>query len=405
MRFPRFIKHKIQQPYKDMNVENVSSGVISSILAMTAPAALILQAAGVGHFSQGQTISWLFAVYFFGGLLSIVLPIIFRVPITAAHSMSGVAFLATVISDYSYPELIGCYIVSGLLIFLVGVTNLFSKIMAIIPKEVIASMLSGMIAVYLIHLVKAIHALPITGSLAILGYFLFIKWGKYIPPVIGAIGFGIIGLLVTNAFHVSKVNEAYFMPAVHTPEFSIQSLLVISIPLTLLILSNDIAAGISALQNFKFNPPIRKALMASGVASMIAGFFGGQSANVAGMMTTITADQGAGVKKSRYVASVVSGIIILLFGIFSWKIVPFVHAFPKAFISIIAGFALLSPFSSSISIAFSSRKHRLSSVVSFTIAFSNLSFFHINAPVWSLIFGLAIAKIFERKHEKDSKSV
>lgn len=95
--------NKRKSIFQDLSTQNVSSGLISSTLVMTGPALIILQAAAAGHFSNQQTINWMFAVYFFGGVLGIVMPLLFRIPITGAHSISGVAFLATVTANFTYP--------------------------------------------------------------------------------------------------------------------------------------------------------------------------------------------------------------------------------------------------------------------------------------------------------------
>ncbi|MFP3123088.1 benzoate/H(+) symporter BenE family transporter [Ectobacillus funiculus] len=107
----------------NITAQNISSGLISSTLVMTGPVIIILEAATSSHFTAQQTINWMFAVYFFGGLFGILMPLAFRIPITGGHSITGVAFLATVTSHFTYPQLIGGYVISGLLIFLVGISG------------------------------------------------------------------------------------------------------------------------------------------------------------------------------------------------------------------------------------------------------------------------------------------
>jgi benzoate membrane transport protein len=99
---PNQSMHKNKQFLRDLTSQNVSSGFISSTLVMTGPALIILQAAAAGHFSDQQTINWMFAVYFFGGLFGIIMPLLFKIPITGAHSISGVAFLATMTAHFTY---------------------------------------------------------------------------------------------------------------------------------------------------------------------------------------------------------------------------------------------------------------------------------------------------------------
>lgn len=391
-----------RKPLQGLTTNNVSSGLISAMLAMTGPPAIILAGANAGHFTHTQTISWMFAVYFFGGLFSIIFPLIYKIPITGAHSLSGVAFLVTVTPYYSFSELIGSYLISGLIIFIVGISGLYTKIMKWFPNEIIAAMLGGLVTTYVVRLITSVHDLMIVGLPAILCYFIFIKWVKRLPAVLGAVCTALLIILFTQNIEISTMRAEYVFPEIFKPKFSIIEIFTISIPLALLILSNDAAPGIGALESTNFKPPIKKIVAASGIFSMATAFFGGQSANIAGMMSAICADGETGPKEKRYMASIVSGVMILLFGIFAWKIVPFIKALPVSFVSMLAGFALIGVLGSSLQMGFSRNKYRLSSTFAFVIALSNISIFHISAPVLALVIGSLISKFIENKEEGDT---
>jgi benzoate membrane transport protein len=380
---------------RDLTSQNVSSGFISSTLVMTGPALIILQAAAAGHFSDQQTINWMFAVYFFGGLFGIIMPLLFRIPITGAHSISGVAFLATVTAHFTYPQLIGGYVMSGLIILVIGISGLFTKIIKWVPKEVIAAMLAGLVTNYVVKIVPDVKTMPIVGGAALLSFFISTKISNRIPAVMVAVVVGFITLFLTQDLHSASKGIAFFLPSVQTPEFTWMGLITLGLPLAMLILSNDVAPGIGALESSDFEPPIRKIVSFSGVFSIIASFFGGQSANIAGMMTAICSSSDAGMKSKRYMAAVVSGVLTLFFGVFAWKIVPFIQSLPEAFVSMLAGFALMGVLISSLQQGFSENKYRLSALFAFLIALSHVSFFHISAPVWGLVVGAIIAKTVE----------
>ncbi|MEH7304186.1 benzoate/H(+) symporter BenE family transporter [Neobacillus drentensis] len=387
--------NKVKSFFQDIAVQNVSSGLISSTLIMTGPALIILQAAEAGHFSSQHTINWMFAVYFLGGLFGIVMPLLFKIPITGGHSISGVAFLATVTTHFTYPQLIGGYVVSGLLILLIGLSGLFTKIIKWVPREVIAAMLAGLVTNYVVQLVSDVKALPVVGGAALLSYFICTKFSKRLPAVMIAVVVAFIALFLTQDLNTSSKGLAFFLPSIQVPEFTWMGMVTLGLPLAMLILSNDVAPGIGALESSDYEPPIRKIVSLSGVFSIMASFFGGQSANIAGMMTAICSSADAGVKSKRYMASVVSGILTLFFGVFAWKIVPFIQSLPGAFVSMLAGFALIGVLLSSLQMGFSENKYRLSALFAFLIALSHVSFFHISAPVWGLVVGAVIARTVE----------
>ncbi|WP_147535120.1 benzoate/H(+) symporter BenE family transporter [Bacillus marasmi] len=382
--------------FRDFTSQNVSSGLISFTLIMTGPALIILQAAAAGQFSNQQTINWIFSVYFFGGLFGIILPFLFKIPITGGHSISGVAFLATVTAQFTYSQLIGGYLMSGLLILLIGLSGLFTKMIKWVPKEIISAMLAGLVTNYVVQLVQGVEALPLVGGAALFSFFISTRISKKIPAVMIAVVVAFIFLFLTQEINLASKGIPWELPSIAMPEFTWMGLVTLAIPLALLILSNDVATGIGALESADFEPPIRKIVSLSGVFSVIASIFGGQCSNIAGMMTAICSNSDAGKKSKRYIASMVSGILTVLFGIFAWKIVPFIQALPQAFVAMLAGFSLIGVLLSSLQMGFSNNKYRLSSLFAFLIPLSQISFLHISAPVWGLIVGAIIAKTVEK---------
>ncbi|QQK74729.1 benzoate/H(+) symporter BenE family transporter [Salicibibacter cibarius] len=382
---------------KDLTTSNISAGMISGTLAIAGPPVIILEAAAAGNFTYEQTISWIFSVYFFGALFGIILSMYYRMPIVGAHSITGVAFLVMVTPQFSYSELIGGYILSGIIIFLVGVTSFFTKIMSWIPKEIVSAMLAGIIATYVVRLIPALQDMPIVGFSALFVFFMLKKWDIRIPPVLGAVATALIVLLITHDIQAYSLGTSYVMPTIQIPEFSLLGAISISIPLALLILSNDATPGIGAVEQNGFKAPTNRIVSFSGIFSAIAGLFGGQSANVAGLMSAICSDDDAGKKEKRYMASIISSILILIFAIMAWKLVPFIQELPESFTSMLAAFVLIGVLSSSLKMGFSNRHYDLSVIFAFLISLSGVSFLYLSSPVWALIVGTIIAKTTEKE--------
>jgi benzoate membrane transport protein len=381
---------------QDITSQNISSGLISSILVMTGPVLIILKAAHAGHFTDHQTINWIFADYFFSGILGIFMSLVYRIPITAGNTISGVAFLATVTSHITYPELIGGFVMSGLIIYIIGISGLFSKFINWVPIEVISAMLAGLVTSYVIQIIPSVKAMPLVGGPALFFFFICSRLSKRVPPILVAVIVAFITLFSIGNLSIESKDIDFFFPSLQMPEFSWMGLITLALPLAMLILSNDAAPGIGALQSLEFEPPIRNIISLSGLFSILAGYLGGQSANIAGMMTSICSDTDTGTKSKRYIASLLSGFLTLVFGISAWKIVPFIQSFPQAFVSLLAGFSLIGVLISSLQKGFSGNRYKLSALTSFLIALSQVSFLHISAPVWALILGAVVAKTAEK---------
>nr|WP_248278541.1 benzoate/H(+) symporter BenE family transporter [Bacillus sp. DNRA2] len=388
-------------PIRDLNHNNITAGMVAGLFVISGPTALILEASTNGNFTAEQTIFWIFSVYVFGGLFGIILPLRYRIPIVGGHSLTGVAFLATMTDKFSFNELIGAYIFSGLLLLIIGSLGIFSKLMKLVPKEIIAAMLSGMIVKYMVNFIISVTELLIVGMISLITFFIFNRWKTKIPPVLAAITIGTIVLIITYPLqNVDWATSGGIFPHIQWPDINTVSFLSVSIPLALLILSNDAAVSIGALEQNHYQTPVNRIISLSGIFSVIASFFGGQSANIAGMATVICSDEEAGQKDKRYMGAVVTGLLLLLFGLFSWKLVPVINALPKEFISIIAGFSLITVFGNSLQQSFSRQSMRTSATFAFIIAMSNITILNISSPVWSLLIGSLIARYIESDTKK-----
>ncbi|MCL6518084.1 benzoate/H(+) symporter BenE family transporter [Alicyclobacillus sp.] len=387
------VRHRLGRPR--LPLDPLAAGLVSALLAMTGPVLILLQAAASAGFTPRQTVSWMFAVYVLGGLFSVVLPLRYRIPVTGAHSLTGVAYLAGVAGHFTYAQLVGAYLVSAAMLFLLGVTGVYARLLALVPGPVIAAMLAGLIAPFVARGALVAGQTPGLAVATLAGYAVVARWGRRLPPAAGA---AVCGLAAAVLLHRVQPGGgiAWVWPEPQWPAFSVSAALAVSVPLAILVLGNDITPGLGALESFGFRPPVRALVTWSGAFSMATAIFGGHCANVAGMMTAICADESAGRRETRYLASVTSGVLLVLFGVFSFAAVPFIRGLPTPLMALLAGLSLLTPLGNSLRAAFADSRHTLPAVVTFAIALSNLTLFHVGAAVWALVAGCAVARLERR---------
>jgi benzoate membrane transport protein len=342
--------------------------------------------------SRPELIAWLFIVYFVGGCINIILSLRYKIPFAGAHSITAAAFLSTGAVHFSLPELAGSFMMAGGLIALLGFSGICKKILAFIPKPLIDSMLAGLILNFVVQIVPAFKESPLVAGMAILGFFLVPKISKSVPPLLGVFAFGVLGLFLGYDF--PAVSEAPFSwPQLVMPSFTVDGFFSISIPVAVLILSNDIAVALAALKKNGFDPPMNQAIAISGLGTAFVSLFGGHSANIGGMMTALCSSDEAGQKESRFRAAIVSGTIVALFGLFAWKVIVLIELLPAFFIALLTGFSLMGVLLGSLQSAFTEPTYRYSVLFAFVIAISNLSFLGISSAVWSLLVGGLAAKV------------
>lgn len=380
----------------DLNTQNISAGIITGTLGIVGAPIIVIEAAAAGGFTHIETISWFYAVQFFGALFGLIMAFYYRMPIVGAHSITGAAFLVTVTPHFTYSELVGGFIITGIIIMLFGISGIFKKVMSWIPREIISAMLAGIITSYVVGLIPAAEELPIVGISAITVFFILTKWNLRIPPMLGSVLTSVIVFFLVYDFDMSALGTEIVLPIVHAPDFSLAGAISISIPLALMILSNDATPAVGALERSGYKVPTNNILTVSGILSIFTSFFGGQSANVAGMMTTIASDEESGDTDKRYVASVISSIIMLIFGLFAWALVPLMFELPEALMAMLAGFVLIGVFASTMRTSFGNSKYQMAVIFTYIISVSGISIFYVSAPVWALLIGTILAKVVRK---------
>lgn len=383
-----------------MNAQNILTGIMSALLACSGGALLVIHVGETAGLNRSEIVTWMFAVYFLGGLLNLVMTLRYKIPFSGAHSITAIAFLTSTAAQYSLNELAGGFIMSGLVIVSLGFTGLFNKVLDFIPKPFIDALLAGLILNYVVKIVPAVKDMPFVGWLAITGFFITPIISKRIPPFLGVLVFGLIGLLISYDFPIMQ-HTGFIIPLPVLPSFTMAALMSIAIPISLLILCNDIALALAALKNNGFDPPVNKTLIISGLFSASAGLFSGHAANIGGMMSALSSGEDAGPKDHRFWAAIVSGTLVTLFGIFAWKIIDIIELLPSSFVILITGFSLVGVLLNSLQSAFSDTNFRFSTVFTFIIAISNVTLLGVSSPAWALIVGLGTAKLFGEKFKVD----
>ena len=66
---------------QNLNLNTVSAAAVTATFGCTGPALIIISGATNGGLTYEQMISWLFAIYFFSGLLGIYLALKYRQPL------------------------------------------------------------------------------------------------------------------------------------------------------------------------------------------------------------------------------------------------------------------------------------------------------------------------------------
>jgi benzoate membrane transport protein len=381
---------------KHLNTKTITAGLVAAIFGCTGPALLVIKAATDGGLTQVQAISWLFSIYFFGGLISIYLALRYKMPINGAYSIPAAVMMISALKNFSVYEASGAYLVAGLIVLALGFSGLIGKVMRWIPLPIVMGMIAGAMIRFGTGIITSTQEIPVMGFAALIGFLVLPKISKKIPPVLGALLLGTIAAAFMGGLNWGNSQFAFIAPQLLMPQFSLDAILSIAIPLAILVIGAENAQATGVLMSQGYKPPVNAMTIISGFGGIITSFFGGHNANIAGPMTAICSSEEVGDnKEGRYAATVVNGILFGGFGLVASLALAFVAGLPKALIGIIAGLAMINVLYSAFHDAFGTKKFKYGAFFALVIAMSGIVMFKISSPFWALVGGVVVSYLAE----------
>ena len=380
-----------------LTLKATSAGVVAAIFGCSGPALIVISAAEAGNLTSGQTVAWLLAIYLLGGLISLIMALGYRQPITGAYSIPGAAIMTGALGSIGFDAAVGAFVMSGAIVLLLGLSGLVGRVMRWLPMPIVMAMIAGALIRFGIGAVDAVGTAPLVAGSAAVVYFLTQRFVPAVPPVLAALVVGLGAAVLTGAVQSAEVGLAFETPELTRPSFTLEAFLAISIPLAVLVIGAENAQATGVLMAERYRPPVNAMTVVSGIGGMLAGVMGGHNANIAGPMTAICSSDEAGEDRDgRYAATVVNGLLFGGFGLVAGAAVPLVLALPKALIGCIAGLAMISVLLGAFQQAFAKhRAHQTGAFVALVVAMSSFSLLGISSPFWALVFGVLVSLLLD----------
>ena len=115
---PVFPLTKPRQMLADFGGTYAASAVVAFLFAASGPVAIILAVGARGGLSESDIASWIFGAFFINGLMSIGFSILYRQPLVFLWSIPGAVLLGPALGHLSFPEVIGAFLATGVLMLL-----------------------------------------------------------------------------------------------------------------------------------------------------------------------------------------------------------------------------------------------------------------------------------------------
>jgi benzoate membrane transport protein len=386
------------QILRDLGPAQFANGLIGFIFAATGPVAVVLSAASKGGLAPDQIASWLFACFFVNGAVTLVMTLAFRRPLAFFWTIPGTVLAGQALAHLSFPEVVGAFYATSLLILALGVSGLASRALTWVPMPIVMAMVAGVFLRFGLDIVRALHGDPIL-AWAMLATFLALsvsaRVARAAPPILGALIVGVVLALATSRIDTQALGALTLArPVLAAASFSWPAMVELVVPLAITVLVVQNGQGYAVLQAAGHTPPANAVTIACGVGGAISAAVGGSGTCLTGPTNAIIVSSGE--KQRHYAGALVTGALALLFGLFSPTFTRLMLATPKEFIMMLGGLAMLrvlqGAFVSSFKGPFS-----LGALASFLVTVADLPIFGIGAAFWGLVAGALVSRILERE--------
>ncbi|GGL85251.1 benzoate transporter [Deinococcus aerolatus] len=376
--------------WQDTHPSALLAGMIAVIIGWAGPNVLVYSVAQAAGLSDATAMSWLWAHAIFTGLAGIYLSLRTRMPMLSTWSTPGIAFLVTALPGIPFPEAVGAFVTSAVLVFILGTFGPLTRALGAIPPHLAAALNAAILLPFGFRAAQAFGVQPALVGAMIVAYFVIRqvspRWAVAAVLVVGVAASAGLGL-----WHPAPIGLALTQPQFVVPAFSLHATINLALPLTLLAFTGQFVPGFGVLKTNGYEPAPGPVLRTCGVASLGAAFVGCHNLTLGALLANIVSGPEAHPDPARrYTAAVWAGGINILFGLFAGTFVHLMGILPAEALAALAGVALLGAVGSSLQGAFQGQPGSLAAPMIILVTLSGITPLGIGAAFWGILAGLAV---------------
>ncbi len=387
------------KPVTGLPIAEFLNALVAFLFATTAPVAIILSVSLNGGLSEIDIASWIFAVFAINGVLSIAMSVSYRQPLVFLWTIPGAILVGQALDTIRFTEVIGAYLLTGLLLLFLGLTGWIKKVMDWLPQPIVMGMVAGAFVNFGLDWIRAFaddFLLVASMSVVFFGLSALPRLPTGLPPLIWALIVGTWLILYRSGTSFADLDLALTLaaPRSYVPEFTLAATMELVLPLAITVVALQNAQGIAVLKPAGHNPPVNAITTWCGFMSMLTALYGGISTCLTGPVNAILVASGD--PRRHWIAASMLGVMVILFGLCAPTVTSWLIAAPTAFLSTLAGLALLRTLQTAFQSAFGPA-FPLGGLIAFLVTFGGIPMLNIGAPFWGLVFGVLASLLLERQ--------
>lgn len=393
------LSQKLSQKDLLMSIPAITAGFVAVLVSYSGPLAIFFQAAQSAEISNAMMISWVWAISIGAAVSGILLSLWLKVPVVTAWSAPGTALLVTLFPGLSLNEAVGAYLTAAVIIFVIGVTGSFDRIIQMIPPGIASAMMAGILFQFGVGVFVSLESVPALAIGMIIAYLVF----KRLTPRYSLVLLLVVGVMLAvflEGASLEGVSVQLAEPQFIRPEWTWNSTLSLAIPLVLVSLTGQFLPGMAIMRSSGYSTAAKPIVTVASLTSFFTAFFGGITTVIAAITAAIcTSKEAHEDPDKRYIAGVANGVFYLIGGIFAGTIVSLFTSLPGEFVAVLAGLALIGAIASNISAFAVEKSHLEASVITFIATASGVSFLGLGSAFWGVVVGALAYNLLHRRFE------
>ena len=381
----------------DFGPSYVTNGFIGWLFAATGPVAITLSVATGAGLREAEIASWLFGIFFINGVITILFCLRYRQPLAFFWTIPGTVLVGPALAHLTFPQVIGAYYATGVLMVFLGATGWVRRAMQWLPMPIVMGMVAGVFLRFGLDLVRSLQLdVAIAAPMIIVWLWLSAlpRIGRRLPPLIGALLVGVVVIALLGRFDASKLGALELVrPVFQMPQWSLAAMIELVVPLAITVLVVQNGQGIAIVRAAGHEPPVNAIGVASGIGAILSATVGAISSCLTGPTNAILTSSGE--RTRQYTAGIVTGVLAIGFGLLAPAFTRLLLNAPKAFIMALAGLAMLRVLQTAFVTAFATR-HTLGALVCMVVTLADIPLFNIGAAFWGLVAGFVVSWLMER---------
>lgn len=384
----------LRRIFADSGLSYAAAAIVAFLFAASGPVAIILSVGARGGLSESDIASWIFAAFCLNSAISAAFTLAYRQPLIFLWSIPGSVLVGPALGHLSFPEVIGAFLATGVLMLLLGLSGWVRRAMDAVPMPIVMAMVAGVFLRFGVELVLAFRdalwiALPMTAA-----FFAVTRVSRFVPPLIAALIAGAVAIGVLGTFKPpAGALFAFAAPNLYVPQFSWAAMVELVVPLAITVLAVQNAQGVAILATNGHQAPVNAITAACGAGSIVTGLFGAVSTCLTGPVNAVLSSTGE--KHRQYTGALFFCLLAVAFGALAPFFTRLLLATPPAFVATLAGLAMLRVLQTAFTASFGGR-FSFGALVCFLVTVADVPILHIGAPFWGLVLGLAASWLFER---------